>query len=294
MPGPKQYCAILYIELCNDRVHAAAGMDNAHQVAQDFFAATAETVTRLKGTTLRSEPSSFAARFTLADAAFSAAMKVLNTALRQGLQARAGLHYGATLDDAIRPYDYIASKAGQTCDNAGPGELLLTGRTLPYLCGHFRDQCVRLQGDPSGSKTPDSAIYACKKLAGEQTLLGDDIHADTCAEPRYLFLTQGDREFFVSPDSGKLLIGRAPDCHIVLQGNRCSRNHALIDAGKDNYLLLDQSTNGTYVENQYCEVFALSRQSTNLLGSGKLFFGDKSPENVEDIIEYQISTGDPD
>jgi pSer/pThr/pTyr-binding forkhead associated (FHA) protein len=109
-----------------------------------------------------------------------------------------------------------------------------------------------------------------------------------------LFLTQGDREFFVSPDSGKLLIGRAPDCHIVLQGNRCSRNHALIDAGKDNYVLLDQSTNGTYVENQYSEVLALSRQSTNLSGSGKLFFGGKSPENVQDIIEYQISTAAPD
>jgi hypothetical protein len=269
-------------------------MDSARQVALDFFAATDETVTRFKGTTLRSEPSSFAARFTLADSAFSAAMKVLNTALRQGLQARVGMHYGATRDDDIRPYDYIAGKAGRTCDSAGPGELLLTGRTLPYLCGHFRDQCVRLQGNPSGSKAPESAIYAYKKLAGDQTLLGDDIHADTCAEPRYLFLTQGDREFFVSPDSGKLLIGRAPDCHIVLQGNRCSRNHALIDAGKDNYLLLDQSTNGTYVENQYSEVFALSRQSTNLLGSGKLFFGDKSPENVEDIIEYQISTGAPD
>jgi hypothetical protein len=270
-------------------------MGRSHQVGQDFIAAAAETATRLKGSTIKSGPSSFTTRFTLADTAFSVAMKVLNTGLRQGLQARAGLHYGTTCDDHHRPYDSIASKADQTCNNAGPGELLLTGGTLPYLCDHFRDQCVRLQGNPSGNKAPESAIYACKKQAGEQTLLGYDMHVDDVStEPRYLFLTQGDREFFVSPDSGKLLIGRAPDCHIVLQGNRCSRNHALIDAGKDNYVLLDQSTNGTYVENQYSEVLALSRQSTNLSGSGKLFFGGKSPENVQDIIEYQISTAAPD
>jgi len=104
MSGPIQHCAILSIELCSDRSRAVAAVAGNHQTGQDFIAAAAAT--RLKGDILRSGPASFTARLTLADAAFSTAITVLHMALRQGLEARAGMHYGTVADNDSRPYDH--------------------------------------------------------------------------------------------------------------------------------------------------------------------------------------------
>ena len=133
MSGPNKHCAVLHIELCSNQFHPSASVDNSRQAGPDFIAASTATVSRLKGSPLKSGPTSLAALFTLADAAFSAATKILNTALRQGLRAKAGLHYGTASDDHNRAHDDISSKAVQICDIAGPGELLLTGASLPYL-----------------------------------------------------------------------------------------------------------------------------------------------------------------
>ncbi len=50
------------------------------------------------------------------------------------------------------------------------------------------------------------------------------------------------------PLTGKLVIGRDPACHIVIENKLVSWKHAMIQKIKDDYFVKDlESTNGTFV-----------------------------------------------
>jgi pSer/pThr/pTyr-binding forkhead associated (FHA) protein len=53
------------------------------------------------------------------------------------------------------------------------------------------------------------------------------------------------------PLIGRLLVGRDPSCHIVLESILVSKRHALIQKIKDDYFIMDlKSTNGTFVNKE--------------------------------------------
>ncbi len=55
----------------------------------------------------------------------------------------------------------------------------------------------------------------------------------------------------VFPFQDKILIGRGPNNDILLDATGVSRVHASIEQQKDRYYLIDEnSTNGTFIENQ--------------------------------------------
>jgi hypothetical protein len=61
------------------------------------------------------------------------------------------------------------------------------------------------------------------------------------------------------PDAG-LLIGRDPECGLVIVSNAVSRRHATITPGAWGYSLLDESTNGVLVNGTRIQRSALLRQ----------------------------------
>jgi pSer/pThr/pTyr-binding forkhead associated (FHA) protein len=61
---------------------------------------------------------------------------------------------------------------------------------------------------------------------------------------RLVCLTDG-REYLVG--AGPLVMGRDASCEVVVPGNDVSRRHAQIELGETGYLLVDTSTNGTFV-----------------------------------------------
>src|SRR2546423_11716597 len=44
-----------------------------------------------------------------------------------------------------------------------------------------------------------------------------------------------------------IMIGRGPDCELVISDPKASRQHCTIERRQDRYVLQDHSTNGTYV-----------------------------------------------
>jgi predicted component of type VI protein secretion system len=66
------------------------------------------------------------------------------------------------------------------------------------------------------------------------------------------------------PDGG-LLIGRDPECGLVITSNAVSRRHATITPGVWGYSVLDESTNGVLVNGTRIQRTALLRQGDVVL-----------------------------
>jgi hypothetical protein len=65
---------------------------------------------------------------------------------------------------------------------------------------------------------------------------------------------------------------------VVIKGNLISRLHARIEFTRNKFLLIDQSTNGTFVTSKEGEESFVRRDSVQLKGEGMIGLG-RTPEN---------------
>ncbi len=96
---------------------------------------------------------------------------------------------------------------------------------------------------------------------------------------RLVCLTDG-REYQVG--AGPLVLGRDAGCDVVVPGNDVSRHHAHIELGETGYVLVDASTNGTFVNGTRIEISrVLQRADVIRIGTDEFrFYADAAPPVV--------------
>jgi hypothetical protein len=82
-----------------------------------------------------------------------------------------------------------------------------------------------------------------------------------------------DRELLVDVHHASITLGRAEDNDVVLKGHLISRLHARIEIGRRNLVLIDQSTNGTFVQTGDGEELFIRRDILQLKGHGMIGLG---------------------
>jgi pSer/pThr/pTyr-binding forkhead associated (FHA) protein len=85
-----------------------------------------------------------------------------------------------------------------------------------------------------------------------------------------------------------LTLGRAEENDVVVQGTLISRLHARIEINRNRCLLVDQSTNGTFVTSEGGKESFVRRDSVALEGQGLIGLGHLPEENAPDAIQYRL------
>ena len=88
-----------------------------------------------------------------------------------------------------------------------------------------------------------------------------------------MVLTVRDQTVEVSDKRKSVNIGRADDNDLVVKGNLISRIHAKIEMRRGKFMLVDQSTNGTFLNNLQGRETFVRRDSTELVGEGTIGLG---------------------
>jgi hypothetical protein len=88
-----------------------------------------------------------------------------------------------------------------------------------------------------------------------------------------LRLRLGDRELVVDESRPNVVMGRAEDSDLVVKGHLISRLHARIEVSRDKFMLVDQSTNGTFVRTVGGEDAFVRRDSMQIKGEGLIGLG---------------------
>src|SRR5439155_1376679 len=81
------------------------------------------------------------------------------------------------------------------------------------------------------------------------------------------------RELLVDERHSSITIGRAEDNDVVIKGNLISRLHARIEISRNKFVLIDQSTNGTFVQSSDGEESFVRRDSLQIKGRGMIGLG---------------------
>ena len=96
-------------------------------------------------------------------------------------------------------------------------------------------------------------------------------------KPHRLRLRYQGQELVMTDGRMSVTLGRAEENDMVIKGNLISRLHARIEFSRNKFMLIDQSTNGTFVLNHGVEESFVRRDSLQLKGEGMIGLG-KTPD----------------
>jgi len=205
------------------------------------------------------------------------------------LSIHAGFHAGDVLESEADIFGDTVNVAARLCGLAKGGQTLIDAVTLEGLPMALRSRTRCLDVSSVKGKEADVEIH---ELIWQET--EDDL---TTLAPRRagrnarLTLRYRDREIDAA-ESAALTFGRDGQNDVVILDRKASRLHARIERRRDKYVLIDHSTNGTFLAVQGESEVELRREELLLRGRGLIYFGHPSVEDPgTDAVEYD--TGAP-
>jgi hypothetical protein len=95
-----------------------------------------------------------------------------------------------------------------------------------------------------------------------------------------------DRELLVDERASSITIGRAEVNDVVVKGHLSSRLHARIVIGRSNFVLIDQSANGTFVQTGDGEKSFIRQDILQLKGQGMIGLGCLPEQSSQHTIHF--------
>lgn len=199
-----------------------------------------------------------------------------------------GFHAGEVVEDRGDVFGSTVNTAARLVALAKAGQIITDDHTvkqLPLPCL----ASVR-QLDPTSVKGRTAMLQLWEGLwrAAEDLTLVPHHFAPTRQLESQLRLSHAARELFVGSNRPRITLGRSAECDLVVQDPRASREHARIEWRQDKFVLVDNSTNGTYVTVGDEPGFAVRREETVLRGKGRISFGRRWKEGVADVVDYAV------
>jgi hypothetical protein len=120
----------------------------------------------------------------------------------------------------------------------------------------------------------------------ETTMVPVIVGYSDSARSMRLRLRFDDRELVVDEYPSSITIGRAEENDVVVNGQLSSRLHARIVIGRSNFVLIDQSTNGTFVQTGDGEKLFIRQDILQLKGQGMIGLGCLPEQGSQHTIHF--------
>ncbi len=103
---------------------------------------------------------------------------------------------------------------------------------------------------------------------------------------QHLYLTYNEHITEVSSRSNDLMLGRSKSCNIIVDADCVSRHHAQLVYRKGKFVVVDQSTNGSFIKTQGGQEVFIQNEEYPLSGSGFISLGKTVSVDNENLIYF--------
>ncbi len=276
----------LYKNLGNQE--AKALVDNA----VSFMASS--TIVR-EGTVVKTIGDEIMARFDTANSACEAAIAIQQRSSREfadiGLGIRIGIAFGDTVVTPNDAFGDTVNDAAYVAHIARANQIVLTQGVVDQLNRTLVQQCQLFDRINIKGENHKTTIYRLAwEVAGQQdfsTKVMPMQEVSRFVDNFQLILTYGEKTIALLPAQTPFAIGRdANKADLFFDEELCSREHCHIEFRRGKYVLIDHSTNGTYVCAENKTPIYLRREETTLQGRGVIGIGQRTDLKNPSLIHY--------
>ncbi|HEY2276636.1 MAG TPA: adenylate/guanylate cyclase domain-containing protein [Steroidobacteraceae bacterium] len=248
-----------------------------------------------QGTVIKTMGDEVMATFPSADAALNAAAQMqqqISTHAQlkvdgQPVSIRIGCHFGPVMLENRDVFGAAVHTANRMTSQAKAGQIVTTAATVEKLSPEWRASCRQIDVATLKGQGSEVVLYEVLWQTEDVTSIAPGIATDArSAHPLRLRLRTEDRELLVDERHASVTIGRAEDNDVVVKGNLISRLHARIEISRNKFVLVDQSTNGTFVQTADGEEAFVRRDSLQLKGHGMIGLGRLPEQGSPQTIRF--------
>lgn len=235
------------------------------------------------GTVIKTIGDEVMATFPTADAALNAASQMQKQIssradLRfdgQPVAIRVGCHFGPVVLESRDVFGASVHTANRMTSQAKAGQIMTTAATIERLSPEWRSAARQVDVASIRGQSGEMALYEVLWHNEGVTSMLPALALGAQEQRRQMRLTLrvNGRDYVIDDRNPRVVIGRAEDSHIVVQGNLISRLHARIEYNRNRFMITDQSTNGTFVAMEGQEEAFVRRDSLSIRGAGMIGLG---------------------
>ena len=184
------------------------------------------------------------------------------------------------IDDIFSMFNDIFGGAVHTANRmtsqAKANQIIISGATVDQMSPDWQSQTRQIDVATGRGIIAEVALFELIWQPDESTSMLPNIESEWQTNPlesSKLTLTFRDSTVVVNDEKKNINMGRADDNDLVVKGNLISRIHARVEMHRGKFMLIDQSTNGTFLENALGEESFIRRDSTELTFEGIIGLG---------------------
>jgi len=300
-PGETQVTILFADVVGSTQLYEALGDEGARETVQKCVDIMKEATEQYGGSVIKTMGDEVMSTFPSADDAMNAGSQMQKRITSNyqlvdsgiPVSIRIGCHFGPVVIEDRDIFGAAVHTANRMTSQAKAGQIITTAVTVEQLSGEWRSLVRQIDVATVRGQSSEVAVFEVLWQPEEATSMLPSIKMDAPSKTSTsrLVLEFRDTRFVLGDGDGKsATLGRADENDVVVKGKLISRIHARIEMSKNRFTLIDESTNGTFVQRDDGEEFYVRRDSTELAGTGIISLGRVASKGSELAIDYSIET----
>lgn len=294
MAGQNVEISILFADVCGStRLYETLGDQRAQSVIGECILFMLDVVEKHRGTLVKTIGDEVMVRFDDPNDGIRAAMEIQedNESGRlyagQRISLRAGIHHGPAILDDGDVFGDAVNVAARMAGIAKASQIITTGDTVENLDDDLQEMAREFDRTTVKGKT--EVLTICEMLweADDVTTMNVPSSTQRDVQDAVLVLNYAGQEHRVSSSAHPVFtLGRGSQADMVIPAPLASRVHSRFEFRRGKFVLVDQSTNGTFVRTADGENVYLRREELLVWGTGFLSLGEEIAERNEHLIRF--------
>lgn len=290
--------AILFADVVGStQLYEQLGDVRAREMVAQSLVIMRDAVEHFNGTVIKTMGDEVMATFPTADDAMSAARR-MQEAISQDMTLahshghvaiRIGCHFGPVVQEDRDVFGAAVHTANRMTSQAKAEQIITTQATIDRLSSEWQSLVRQIDVATVRGKSDEVVLFEVLWQPDEATSMLPGVGlGNKPPTARRVKLRCQNQEVIVGEGRKTATLGRADDNDVVVKGTLISRLHARIEVSRGKITLIDESTNGTFVQVEGGDEFFVRRDSTELTGQGVIGLGRIAQPGTDLAIHYTV------
>ncbi len=291
--------AVLFADICGSTaLYETLGDDNARRMIARCIATMSNQIPAHGGTLVKTIGDEIMVIFPSAEQAFNAACAMQEAVeaniLPDGtpMRIRIGFNYGEVINEIFDVFGNVVNVASRVASITRAGQIMTTQGVFDELPEHLQLKLRQILRAEFKGKQERLGIYQVVARPGDvhNTRSGLSTNRKSADRNDDLLLRYRDQLLNINNEYRSVTLGRGDTCDMPVSNDLASRLHCFIELRFGKFVLVDQSTNGTYIQFSDGSEQRIAREEIILHGSGAIGLGVSYEEYPDEVVEFSVTS----
>ena len=293
MDQPSKNLAVLFADVSSStKMYDLLGNAEAQATIERCLAIARRACEEWGGRVIKNIGDEVMAAFPAPDAAAHAAMQIQlrisaqRTSLGAPITMHVGFHFGPAIENAGDLFGDCVNVAARLAELSGSGQIFTSAQTASELSPAMKKRTRDQDAQTLRGKEQDIRVYELIWQDSEDELTMMTPRSAPASAPAKVKLRYGTRDIELGGGKSVLTLGRDPQNDVIIADRKASRLHGKIERRRDKFVLIDHSSNGTYVTVEGEAEIVLRREELVLRGRGRMSFGHAYADDPAEFVAF--------